>query len=60
MFDSQQLSTGSPAAITGTIGGEVAIIFSTATNSFIVLFEWLLLLSRTLTAAVGGHCFRCV
>ena len=34
MFDSQQPSTGSPAAIIGTIGGEVAVIFSAATSSF--------------------------
>lgn len=34
MLDSQQLSTGSSAAIAGTTGGEVAVIFSDAANSF--------------------------
>ena len=52
MFDSQQLSTGIPAAIIGTIGGEVAVIFSAATSSFFDDF----VLAHAIPFAAAGCC----
>ena len=48
MFDSLQLSTGSPAAITATIGGEVAIVFSAAAS---YVFDDAMLLVHTCMAS---------
>ena len=53
LFDSLQLSSGTPAAISATFGGEVAVVFFAAARSFFV-GSLIILLPRCCRGSLPG------